>query len=108
MEQKKRNRIVEVRRRIATRQRKTEGPFSRHAEIFRERDVSLDRVRVAIDRRDPIVKPARAFARVAHSVKLTRTARPPDEGAAQQALEIERRVRSQTPGLPQPRQGTKR
>src|SRR5450432_1512566 len=90
MEEHKGNRVVKMRDRIATGQREAERSLHRHAEILREREITLDGVRLPIDRGDPIVKPTRSFARVTHSVKFSRTTCPPDQRATQQALEIER------------------
>jgi hypothetical protein len=68
----------------------------------------VDGVGTAIDFRDAMRKQARAFAAVAHSPKFLRAADPTNQGAAEQALEIESDVRAQGFRFLQPGQQTAR
>lgn len=78
------------------------------ASAFRQLEITFDRVFVAIDLRDAIVKPARTFARIAHSINLLRAANFSDERAAQQPLEIQSKVGTEFSRFRQPRPQTPR
>ena len=76
------------------------------ARAFSELKVAVNCMPAAVDLRDAIIEPARSFARIAHSVDFLCAADFCDERAAQQSLEIERKIGPNLPGFRQPRQQT--
>src|SRR4051794_34421349 len=104
MEQNKRLVLVEVRNRVAGRKRKTQRPRDGNAEVFDERKMTLNGVRLAVAGCGLAVKEAGSFARVAHSVEFSWATHSADQRAAQEPLEVERDVGLQNPRFPQPRQ----
>src|SRR5437870_7521782 len=95
--------FIESREHIAGGKRATKRRADGGAGVFRQFEITLDRVVAAIDLRNAIVKPARAFARIAHSIDFLRAANFPDQRAAQQSLKIKSKGRPKLSRYLQPR-----
>src|SRR6185437_6696586 len=87
--------IIEPRKLIARRDWATKRLADGGARALGQLYITFDRMRAAIDLCDTIVKPARALARIAHSVNFSRPADFCNQRTAQQSLEIERKIGSQ-------------
>ena len=87
--------FVKARQGVARGQGKTQRPANGCTKSFGKLKVAFDGVGATIDPRNVMINESRTFARITHSENLARTAGASDEGAAQQTLKIERRVRSQ-------------
>src|SRR4030095_12463803 len=96
--------VIETRERIPRRNRATKRFAESRAGAFSQFDITLDCMCAAIDFGDAIVKKERAFARIAHSVNLLRTADLRDKRTAQQALKIECEIGMKRAGFLQPRE----
>jgi hypothetical protein len=94
--------VIETRERIARRDWATKRLADGGARALGQLYITFDCMRAAIDLRDAIVKPTRAFARIAHSVNFSRPADFCNQRTAQQSLEIEREIGPQQFSCPQP------
>ena len=104
MEQDKRLVFVKTLDAISGGERETKWALNANTEVLDEREISLDGVRIAIDGGDVLIKKPRSFARVAHAIKFSRMTDPPDKGAPEQALKIERNIGAQASRFSQPRE----
>ena len=97
--------VIKTRQRIARRDRTTKRFADSGTGAFRQLYIAFHRMRPPIDLGDAMVKPARAFAPIAHSVYFSCPADFCDQRATQQSLEIERQIGPQHVGcLPPPHQ----
>src|SRR6266404_2035944 len=108
MQQNKRRVFIEAREHIPGGKRTTKRRTDGRTGALRQFKITLDRVVVAIDLRDAIVKPARAFARIAHSINFLRATDFPDQRAAQQSLKIKSKIGLKLSRYLQPRPQTAR
>ena len=106
MEQDKWRMLIETGQRVAARKRIAQRFIDLGAGTFRQFQISLDGVFAVLDFSNAVIEPARAFARVAHSVNLFGAADFSDERAAQETLEIECEIGTKFSCLLQPGQQT--
>jgi hypothetical protein len=94
--------VIETRKRIARRDWATKRLANGGTRALGQLYITFDRMRAAIDLGNAIVKPARALARIAHSVNFSRPADFRNQRTTQQSLEIEREIGPQQFSCPQP------
>jgi len=92
MKKDERRIIIEMRKRITrwdwAAKRFADGSARALGQLY----ITFDRVRATIDLGDAIVKPARALARIAHSINFSRPADFCNQRTTQESLEIERQI----------------
>src|SRR5205807_2735071 len=104
MEDHESGKRIETRWWIASGNRKPQILAQGCAECLSQLEIAIDGVLLPVHSRYLRVKKTRTFARIAHSQNCFCTANPGDERAAEQALEIQRHIRSQLARFPNPRQ----
>src|SRR4051794_21094015 len=92
MQEDERRILIEPRQRIAARNRRTQRVPDFRPRAFSQFEVALDGVLAPIYFCSLMIKPARAFARIAHSEDLLCAADLGDERAAEQSLKIEGKI----------------
>src|SRR5206468_6091423 len=106
MKKDERRIFIETRKRIACWERAAKRFSNGGPRAFSEHKTTVNSMPAAIDFGDAIVKPARPSARIAHSVNFFGATDFCDQGAAQQSLEIKRKVGPDFSSFLQPRQQT--
>src|ERR1041385_1691951 len=100
--------FIEAGKHIAGRKWAAQSRTDGGAGALRQFEITLDCMLASIDFRDAMVKPARTFACVAHSINLFRAADFSDQRAAQQPLKIESKIGLKLSRYLQPRPQTAR
>ena len=98
----KRRIVIETGKRIASWDWATMRLADRGARALGQLYIAFNRMRAAIDLGEAIVKPARALARIAHSVNFSCPADFCNQRTTQQSLEIEREIGPQQFSCPPP------
>ena len=106
MKKDERRIFIETRKRIACWERAAKRFSNGGPRAFSEHKTTVNSMPAAIDFGDPIVKPARPSARIAHSVNFFGATDFCDQCAAQQSLEIQRKVGPSFSNSLQPREQT--
>ena len=106
MKKDERRIVIETREWIARRNRPTKRFADSGASAFGKLKITVNGMPAAIDFSDAIIKQARTFARIAHSVDFFGAADFCDQRAAEQPLKIERQIGPDRAGFLQPRQQT--